>query len=286
LNFDTGLLGSRQRAWRVQLTPGVSHRIGERTTVGGSFDWIAERLEGAEQMDLQVVRGNYGRRVTSRDTFTVGLVARRFIDPISTESSTAALVGYTRELGFGTELTVQGGPRFASYKATEPEFLAALTRRTNRVRLLVDYWHGETIVLGIHGPVRLDSVSGRISWPLTRTIEVGAHAGVSDISTLDQRLAVANIVHAGEVSLADFDNVDDRREVRAYRGTLVASWKPHDLYTVAASYGVDLQQGTLRRLIVEPEVVRHVFRVSMTIAPRISRFIEPAGEGPAARPRR
>ncbi len=108
---------------------------------------------------------------------------------------------------------------------------------------------------GLRGPGAGDSATARVTWPLTRTIEFGTHAGVSDILSLDNR------------------------ESRIYRGTLVSSWTPGGIYTLAASYGLDYQEGDIRgRLIDGERVLRHVFRVSVTVAPRLSRSILPPEE--------
>jgi hypothetical protein len=135
------------------------------------------------------------------------------------------------------------------------------------MRLSLDYWHGETIVLGIRGPVRVDSGTARVTWPITRFTEFGIHAGVSDITTLDAR------------------------EATNYRTTFVGSWSPGGIYTVAATYGLDYQLGDIRRrlflddmpLLVEREIMRHVFRVSLTVAPRFKRSILPPDEAARAK---
>ena len=108
---------------------------------------------------------------------------------------------------------------FDIHRGLTSELTAGVVRATGRVRLALDYWHGETIVLGIPGPVGVDSVTSRATWPVTRRTELGTHAGVSGVSTLDSR------------------------ESTIYRGTLVGSWSPGGRYSIAASYGLDLQRG-------------------------------------------
>ncbi len=261
LNFETGILSDRLHAQRVQVTPSLIHRLDEMRTVSGSFDYITETMDGFIGDGLQVARLNYATRRTTRDTVTYGLMTRRFTDVIGDEWSAAALYGWTRQLAYGTTVTVQGGPRVTSYNGVRPEFLTNFIRNTNRVHVLVDYWHGETLILGIHGPVRLDTASSRITWPFSRTIDFGIHGGVSDIATLDDRQATI------------------------YRTSLVGSWSPGGIYTITGSWGLDFQQGQVRRdLLNDPEVVRHVFRIGLTVAPRISHIVEPTGNnGPAAR---
>lgn len=264
INVDLGILSDRQRAWRVQATPGFSHRFGPRATMTSSYDLITESLAGDDKIDLHVARSSYGRRLSTRDTISGGVVGRYFTDSGGAEWSATPLLAWTREVAFQTQFTVQGGPRVSSYRSVAPEFQVGFTRATNRLRIASDYWHGETIVLGIHGPVRLDTVTAKFTWPLTRTIEFGSHSGVSDITTLDDRRATS------------------------YRTTLVGSWVLNGPFIVSGSYGLDYQQGDVRRnLLLDPEVMRHVFRVSLTVAPRLSRQLdEPSGQPGPARPRR
>jgi hypothetical protein len=216
---------------------------------------------------LHTGRTSLSREVTTQTTLSASYVGRYFVDHIANHRSHAALFGWNRELAPGTRLTLFAGPKITSYRGLTPELTVAFARATNRVRLALDYWHGETIVLGVQGPVGVDSVTSRVTWPVTRRFEFGTHAGVSDVSTLDSRTSTI------------------------YRGTLVGSWSPGGMYTVATSYGLDFQQGSIRnRLFLDDEpvllddrILRHVFRVSVTIAPRYGRSILPPDEAARAK---
>jgi hypothetical protein len=142
----------------------------------------------------------------------------------------------------------------SSYQSgVKPEVSASLRRDSGRIDVRADYWHGETIILGIEGPVAVDSGSLRITWPFRSRWEFGTLVGATDIDTLDFR------------------------EARVYRSTLLAAWNSRGMYSVAASYGADYQQGDIRRQLDE-NVLRHVFRVSVTVAPRLFRSILPPDE--------
>jgi hypothetical protein len=231
------------------------------------YDWSSEYLVDGERGTMHVGRAGVSRDITSRMNITAQYIGRYFVDDFDSHNSNAVLFGWSRELAPGTRLSFGGGPKIASYTGLAPELNATFARATNRVRLALDYWHGETIVLGIQGPVRVDSGTTRVTWPLTRFVEFGVHAGVSDITTLDLR------------------------EATNYRGTLVGSWSPGGIYTVAATYGLDYQHGDIRRrlfldgvpLLVEREILRHVFRVSVTVAPRFRRSILPPDEAARAK---
>jgi len=226
------------------------------------YGWTTEHLVDGERGTLHIGRTSLAREVSTRTTLSGSYVGRAFVDDIANHSSHAALVGWNRELAPGTRVTILAGPRITSYRGLEPEVAAGFARATHRVRLALDYWHGETIVLGIQGPVAIDGVTSRVTWPVTRRVEFGTSAGLSDVSTLDSRTSTI------------------------YRGALVGSWSPGGVYTVAASYGLDFQHGTIRDrralnddpVRLDDRILRHVFRVGITIAPRYGRSTLPPDE--------
>ena len=267
IDFESGVLGDRRQAERLQVTPSLAVRLAPLMTMNAGYDWTSEHLVEGDRGTLHVGRAAVSREVTTRTTLTGSYVGRYFVDEFDRHTSHAALFGWNRELAPGTRLTLTAGPKITSYRRVAPELNAAFARATHRVRLALDYWHGETIVLGIQGPVDVDSVTTRVTWPLTRRFEFGTHAGVSDVATLDSRTATI------------------------YRGGLVGSWSPGGMYTVATSYGLDFQQGSIRNptflngepVLLDDRVLRHVFRVSVTVAPRYGRSILPPDEAARAK---
>lgn len=261
INVDTGVLGHRQTAERLQVTPSMYHRLAPKTLLTAGYDFTTERLVDDERGTMHTARLGLSQEWSTRATLSATYVARYFLDGIEDHSSHAALLGWHYALAPGTRLEVRAGPRATSYGGIEPEISAGFGRTTPRVRLGLDYWHGETIILGIRGPVAVDSGTARVVWPLTPQWEFGTSAGVSDVATLD------------------------RRQAEIYRGTLITSWTPRgSMFTVAASYGIDYQQGEIRRNFpAEDNVLRHVIRVSLTVAPRLSRSILPPEEAARAK---
>jgi len=267
IDFDTGALGERRTAERLELTPSVARRLSPRTVVSTAYNWTTEHLVDGERGTLHTGRVSWARDMTARTNVSGSYVARYFVDHITDNSSHAALLSWNRLLAPGTRMTLSAGPKVTSYGGMAVEAAAAFARATDDVRLGLDYWHGETIVLGIIGPVAVDSVTSRVTWPLTRRLEFGTHAGVSDVRTLEGRTS------------------------RIYRGTLSGSWSPHPMYTLATTYGIDFQDGSIRQplflddepLPLDDRVLRHVFRVSVTVAPRYKRSILPPEEAARAK---
>ena len=261
INLESGVLSDRRQAQRWQVTPSIAHRLGMLTMVTAGYDWTSENLVETERATLHSARLVLSREMSARTSLSGTYLGRYFVDPFDSQISQALLAGWEHKMSEATRLSFQAGPRVSSYRGLQPEVTAGFGRKTNRIDLALDYWHGETIVLGIHGPVAVNSGTARITWPFLRSMEIGTHTGVSTIATLDSR------------------------EATVYREYLMASWAPRgSMFTVAASYGVDYQQGDIRRsLFLDREVLRHVFRVGMTVAPRLSRSILPPDEAARAK---
>jgi hypothetical protein len=264
IDFDTGVLGERRNAERLELVPGVAWRLGPRTSMSSAYDWISEHLVDGERGTLHTGRVGLSRDLSTRTAISAGYVGRLFVDHVNgfpNYYSNAVLFGWNRVLGQATTLSLAAGPKFRARRGLHYESTAAFARATPRSRLAIDYWHGETIVLGVLGPVAVDSVTGRAAWPIRR-FEIGTMLGASDVTTLDERSS------------------------RVYRGTVFGVWNPGGLYSIAATYDLDFQNGSIRnpiffdgeRILFDEEVLRHVFRVSVTIAPRYRRSILPPDE--------
>ena len=254
LELDTGILGPRQTAERWQVAPNFSRRMGPRAVLAGGYDFTREHEIDTPSGTLHQARLAISREWTARTDIVGSYLGRYFDDSFEGHTSQSLLGGISREVAPGTQFSFFAGPRVTSYRSgIKPEVSTGFIRTTPRINLALDYWHGETIILGIQGPVAVDSGTARVSWPLTAKLEVGVHGGITDVDTIDARKA------------------------RVYRTTLIGSWTPRGMYTVAASYGLDHQEGDIRRRL-EETVLRHVFRVSLTIAPRLSHSILPPDE--------
>jgi hypothetical protein len=253
LMLETGVLLGRRRASRYQLTPSIAYRIRPRTTLTAQYDGTKEALADDIRGDMYIARVGVSRLLTPRDTLSVNYLGRTFINGSVTEDSNALLLGYTRALAPGLSLSLQGGPRISSYGNQSPEILAALSRQAPYTKFGLDYWQGETIILGIRGPVAIESATAKASRVLRRNFEVGAHAGIFHSKTISNG------------------------EARVFHPEVVASYSPGGPYILAASYGVDFQRGDVRsQFLSDKHVVRHVFLFRLTFAPRLSQSIKPS----------
>jgi hypothetical protein len=253
LMFDTGVLLGRQRASRYQLTPAIAVRVRPRTTLTAQYDATKEALGEDMRGDMYIARFGVSRMRTPRDTWSLTYLGRTFVNGAdlyngpATERSHTALVGYSRAIGPGSNFSIQGGPRVSSYGNRKPELMANFSRRVRIGKFGLDYWQGETIIMGIRGPVDLQSATFKSTWPIRRSFEVGGSAGIFRSKTLQQG------------------------EARVFHPELVGSYSPGGPYILAASYGIDFQRGDVRsQFLSDKQVVRHVLLVRMTFAPRLS----------------
>jgi hypothetical protein len=254
IELDTGILGPRQTAQRWQVAPNIARRMGPRTVMTAGYDWSLESEVGFPSGTLHQGRVALSREWTQHMSIVGSYLGRVFVDDTTDQTSHALLAGVTRLVAPGTNFSIYAGPRVTSYRGgVKPEVSTSFARITNRLDMALDYWHGETIILGIPGPVAVDSATARVDWIRSPRLTFGTRAGVTDVDTIDLRRA------------------------RVYRTALLGSWTTRGMYTVSASYGLDYQQGDLRR-VLEEDVLRHVFRVSLTVAPRLFRSILPPDE--------
>jgi hypothetical protein len=264
LNFETALLVPRRRAMRWELNPGFTWQAAPRVTVRGHYNFVREALERTMIANEHVARVSATRELSERSSVIGGYLGRHFVNGDDTQTSHAALFGGARRLRPFTTLTVLAGPRLSSRGTLAAEITASLVRRApGYAGYMLDYWRGESIILGVLGPVEVEAASARASWPIHRTLEFGASAGLFRSDSLTQGQA------------------------RVLHGEAVLSWTPQPLYSVAASYGADFQHGDIRTsLLWDRRIERRVFTVTLTIAPRLSHDFTPDGPpDPLAAPR-
>jgi hypothetical protein len=253
LSFNTGLLLDRHEALRWEVSPSVAYQIRQRTSIAALYDRTTERIIGDTSAFEDIARIMVTREQTPRYSFGLGYSLRHFINGDETHTSNAILIGSTYAFTPATSFSMAAGPRLSSRGTLEPDITATFARReVNGLGYSVDIWRGESIILGVVGPVEVLSTTSGITWPVRRTIEMGVHGGLFDSTTLQQGKA------------------------RVYHAEAVAAWSPRGPVIVAASYGADFQRGDIRtNLLSDRHVVRHLFQVRLTLAPRLSRSFKP-----------
>ena len=254
LNYTTGLLLDRRRAERWEAGPSMAFKVNPRLIINANYNWTTETVADSVGADEQVARLGFTHQITERASFGLSSLARHFYGAGDRYTSTAALGTWTYQLAPATMFTVQAGPRYTqALDRIVPEIVIALGRKAaNIVTYGVDYWRGESIILGVLGPVEVNSATAKISWPVRQKYNFSVHAGLFDSQTLTQG------------------------QVRVYHGEAVASWTTKGPFIIAASYGADFQRGDVRTsLLSDKQIVRHVILLRLTAAPRLSRSFQP-----------
>jgi len=253
LSFNTGLLFDRHEALRWEVSPSVTYQIQPRTSIAAFYDRTTERIIGETSAFEDIARAMVTRQHTPRYSFGFGYSIRHFINGDETHTSNAILFGSTYAFTPATSFSMAAGPRLSSRGTLEPDITATFARReVNGIGYSVDIWRGESIILGVLGPVEVLSTTAGVTWPYSQTINMGLHGGLFDSTTLQQGKA------------------------RVYHAEAVAAWSPKGPFIVAASYGADFQRGDIRtNLLIDRHVMRHLFQVRLTWAPRLSRTFQP-----------
>jgi hypothetical protein len=259
LNLESGILLGRQIAARTQVTPSASYRLRPRTTITAQYDWTRESLSGYPGQSLHAARAGMDYLWSARTQWGGRYVARSFVSaPLDAEYSHTLLMSWSRQITPGANASVQLGPRVSSYSGVRPEVLASFLHRTPHQRFLVDYWHGETIVLGVPGPVGIHSGTTRTSWLLRNHLQISTLIGVFRSMSLTDLRAIV------------------------YHGGVGGAWTVREMYTVTAAYRADYQRGDLRgQLPPDGHLTRGVVLVGVTIAPRMKRTFAPLTRDPA-----
>jgi hypothetical protein len=255
LNFETGLLLPRRRASRWELAPSFFYVSSPLWTWRGQYNWVREDLERTMVANEHVARFGLSRILSQRTALSAGYLGRHFINGGDTQTSHAAVVGWSHDVSPTTSLNLVAGPRLSARGGIAAEINASFNRlAANRVGYALDFWQGESIILGVLGPVEVVSGTGKLALPLRPTLDLGAAAGVFHTDSQTQGDA---LVYTAEVR---------------------SSWSFHPIATVVGSYSADFQRGDIRTILFAGRnVTRHVFRVTLTVAPRFSRTIRPHG---------
>jgi hypothetical protein len=254
LNFVTGLLLERRRAQRWQVGPSMVYQVAPRTIISAGYTWTNEGIEGTPAEDEHVVRADVTRQLSPRSAASVGYLERRFVNEIDTRTSYAPLVGWTYRATPFTRLTLQAGPRLSARGGIAPEIVAAFARKgTHLVGFGLDYWRGESITLGVIGPVEVNSATAQVTSPVIKNFALGLYGGFFNIDTISQGKA------------------------RVYHGEILAVRTPIGPFVVALSYGADFQRGDVRTSLLSDEtVVRHIVRLRLIATPpRLGRSFQP-----------
>jgi len=249
LNDLSGLVLGRARASRWSVAPSLAYRLGRRSNLTAELSQTNDTLEGGFTDDTQTAGASLEHRVSSRDVLSLGYLHRRY--SFSTqESSNAdlALLGWTRDFGSRTRLTLKGGPRRTSAGDVGPELEGLLRHRLKRGELSLAYLKTQATTLGQGGVLDTDSLVLGLALRPSKWLEILAAPGA-------------------------YRNTQPGLKVTAYRVHLETLLHFSRWFHAGAAYSFDLQNGNFGA--GGDRIRRNVFEARLMVSPQRARRPQP-----------
>ncbi len=242
LNVESAIEVRRARAQRLSGGPSAAYRFDARTE--GTLDYMFSRdqLEGGVTTDAHVARLGLDRRLTTRDTGSLGYTFRRFFFDGDESTSHAVTLGWIRDFTAFTSATLRAGPRFSD-GSVDPELSLSILHRLQRGELSLFYARTLTTVIGEAGAVETDSVGATVSYTLLPRLDLRAAPSFSRSSR-------------------------DGGDLEVYRFFLEAGYRVNKWIELAASYQWSFEQGRLEATSVATargeEIIHNIFLLRLT----------------------
>jgi hypothetical protein len=166
----SGLSLGRQRAREEQGKASLTTQSGARQTWDFGYGFTRDQLPGVFSADTHEASLTSTTRLTSLDSGSLSYQFRWYVFDGRAQAVHIALAGWKRQLGPHTQLALAGGPAF-SQGSVVPQAQASLTHTMAHGEFSVQYDRILTTVVGLFGPVAVDSASLRfreVPWGVFR----------------------------------------------------------------------------------------------------------------------
>lgn len=249
LNDLSGLVLGRARARRWSAAPSVAFRLGRRSNLTGELSQTNDTLEGGFTDDTQTAGAAFEHRVSTRDILSLGYLHRRYsFSTRETSNADLALLGWTRDFGARTRLTLKGGPRRTSSGDVGPELEGLLRHRLKRGELSLTYLKTQATTLGQGGVLDTDSLVLGLSLRPAKWLEIIAAPGA-------------------------YRNRQPGLEINAYRVHLETLLHFSRWFHAGTAYSFDLQHGNFGA--GGDRIRRNVFEARLLISPQRAKRPQP-----------
>ena len=225
INVQTGIQQGRVRTEQLAFLPSIAYRFDPLTTATGGYSFTKTEQAGGTTNDAHTANWSLDRRLTPRDTGSLGYIFRAFrfdgagIAGGETTTSHAFTVGWTRQITPLTEIALRAGPRF-SEGSVNAEALASLRQRLEHGELSFTYSASQDSVAGQAGAVNTHSFSASLTYRFLQFLQVGA-------------------------APAFFRNTRGDAEAKVYQLNLNAAYQINQWLALQSSYLFSFQQGML-----------------------------------------
>ncbi len=172
LNAGTGLEFRRARAERFAVGSSLAYQYDRLTLGTASYGFTRDKLDGRIGSDTHTLALDLGRRVSRRDTASIGYRFGQFrFETGGIDTSHVLLAGGTRELTPQTAASVLVGPRYSEGSAY-PEGSVSLRHKFAQGEAGIAYSRTETTVLGVAGTATTDTIGVTLAYSFGPSTEI------------------------------------------------------------------------------------------------------------------
>ncbi len=174
LNVGTALAVGRVRAQRLAFRPTLAYEFDPLTTGTGDYTFAKDELSGGVSTRAHTASLGLDRRITPRDTGSLGYSFSRFdFDSDETTTSQAFTLGWTRAVASRTQITLRGGARVTE-GSPGPEVAASIRHRLERGEVSFAYSRTQTTSIGQAGTISTESFAAAATYRLLADLVVRA----------------------------------------------------------------------------------------------------------------
>jgi hypothetical protein len=250
LNLQTGLSAGRVRARRLTFGPSLECRLDPVTVGSVAYTQIRDELSGGATAETRTATVDLKRRVSSRDTGSVGYTLSRFDFDDSATSAHALSFGWDRRITPRSDLSLRAGPRLSD-GALKPEGSFSVRHGSRRTDLSLTYSRSLTTVIGRGGTVISEGLAPGIAFRPANFLRLSAAPGLFKVRGSSGGPAA-----------------------RVYVVNLEASCSLGPWMSLVGGYHRTLQEGTLDAFESPDgagDLARHVFLLRLVAHPAVGR---------------
>jgi polysaccharide export outer membrane protein len=249
LNAETGLILSRARAERVAAHSAITRHLAPATAGTIDYSVTQDRIEGGIAILTHAATIGATRHLSSRGTVSADYQLHQYFFGMSSPTSHALRVGWTRGITERSTFSIDGGPRVTDGSLT-PELSASIRYQFSPGDLSLAYARTQTTAFGLVGIADTQSVSATATWSPRRSLRV-------------------------QVSPAFFRSAHGGLQADVYRLSVDVARQIVPGLSLAAVGNVYVQHGSFSAQVANETIPHQDVMIRLVVAPALSR-------GPAA----
>lgn len=242
LNAETALALTRASAQRVVAHTSVTRQLDMVTA--GTIDYVftAYRVEGGLETRTHAARISTEHHLSLRDTMKVDYQLRQYFFGISSETSFALGLGWTRAITRRASLSAHGGPRMTN-GSLAPDLSASVRYQVKPGDdVSLAYGRTQTTVIGLAGTADTQSVTITGAWSVRPSLQMRVSPAVFRSS------------HAG-------------LQAHVYQLAVDVARPITNDFSIDVAFDTSLQHGNLYPAFAHERIPRHSVMISLVATP-------------------